>query len=48
MSMMECGHCHRPTDSRSMQGCDGCGSMICQGCRESLSECSGDDQEYDP
>ena len=46
MSMMECGHCSRAQDARSMQGCEGCGRMVCNECAGSAEYCPGDD-EYD-
>ena len=46
MSMMECGHCHKPQDARSMRDCDGCGRMICSECSNDADYCPGDD-DYD-
>ena len=44
MSIMECHHCRRCADARSMQNCDGCGGMICPECVNE-NECPGEDME---
>ncbi len=43
MSMMECGHCKRTADARSMMSCDGCGQMVCNDCSAEGAECPGDE-----
>lgn len=48
MSMMECAHCHRTQDSRSMKSCDGCGAMICGECEKTPGDCTGEEFEYEP
>ncbi len=44
MSMMECAHCHRPCDARSMRGCPGCGGMVCEQCALAGEECPGEEE----
>lgn len=47
MSMMECAHCQRTADARSMTSCDGCGGMICEECGKSDEHCMGEDIDYE-
>jgi hypothetical protein len=39
MSMIECGHCRRTADARTMTECARCGAMICENCQKSGEDC---------
>jgi hypothetical protein len=42
MSMIECGHCRRTADARTMTECARCGAMVCESCSKSGEDCESD------